>query len=238
MKKNLFVLLIVLVVGLSGLVSAGGLTTGKGKMSGIVLDAETGQPIEGVTVRLFCTAANQAHLPSPVTDKEGRWKVVFILHGNWNLDFEKNGYEIKKSSFFVDITPGTKNVTIETRLNKMTGTVPVLSEEIGKEITAANNLIAENKIDEALQKLLKVVADNKEAPGIELVSLYIGNCYGAKSDYAKAIEYYQRALAVFPNNKEMIVSIGNAYNNLKDYEKAMEWFGKLSIDDIENCDTL
>lgn len=239
MKKNMLVLVVVLVIGLVGSLFASGLTSGKGKMSGIVTDKETGEPIPGVTVKLFFPLVNAAHLPSPVTGKDGRWKAVFVRDGNWNIDFEKAGYEISQTSFVVDSTPGTKNVSIETQLVKLpTGTAPVLSEDIGKEITLATNLMAENKYDEALQKLLKILNENKDAAGINIVALYIGNCYGAKSEYANAIEYYQKALDAFPNNKDMIISIGNAYNNLKDFGKAMEWFGKLSVDDITNSDTL
>ncbi len=236
MKKKVFVLIVLLVFGCGSALWAGGLTSGKGKMSGIVTDKATGEPIEGVTVKLFLPEVNQFHTPSPVTGKDGRWKVVFIRKGNWNLDFEKTGYEIIKMGFFVDDTPGTKSTTIETKMGTLEG--PVVAESVLKEIQSAQTLIAANKIDEALQTLLKVLKENQTTPGIDLVYLYIGNCYASKSEYEKSIDYYQKALDKFPKNKELILSIGNAYNNLKDYPRAMDWFAKLSIDEINNTDTL
>jgi tetratricopeptide (TPR) repeat protein len=221
---------------MSGMVFAGGLTSGKGKMSGFVKDKETGQPIEGVTVKLFFTLVGQYHKPFPKTDKNGKWKIHYVRKGNWNLDFEKKGYEIKKISFFVDPTPGTKNPPIEVSLARMEG--PVVSDTVRKEMNAAKAMMANNNIDGALKSFLKIQQENADDPGIDIVYLFIGNCYASKNDYNKAIEYYQKSLQKFPKNKNLLVSIGNAYNNLKDYDKAMEWFSKLSIDDISNRDTL
>jgi len=62
---------------------------GQARMMGVVLDEETGQPVEGVTVKAYFPAGDASYLPSPTTNKEGKWKVFFIRAGMWNLDFEK-----------------------------------------------------------------------------------------------------------------------------------------------------
>lgn len=235
MKMKTFALIVMIVYMMSGLVFAG-LTTGKGKMSGVVLDKETGQPIEGVTIKLFHIEVKQFHKPFPKTNKDGKWRIHYVRKGNWNLDFEKKGYEIKKITFFVDPTPGSKNPPIEISLGKVEG--PVVSDTVMKEVNAAKTLLAENKIDDALKGFLKILKENPDDPGIDIVYLYVGNCFAAKNDYNKAIDYYQQSLQKFPKNKNLLVSIGNAYNNIKDYDKAMQWFSKLSIDDIGNKDTL
>lgn len=235
MKMKTFALIVLIVYTMSSLAFAG-LTSGKGKMSGIVTDKETGQPLEGVTVKLFFPQVNQYHKPFPKTDKEGKWRVHYVRKGNWNLDFEKSGYEIKKISFFVDTSPGSKNPPIEVSLAKMEG--PVVSDSVMKDMDAAKALMADNKFDDALKSFLKILKDNPDDPGIDIVYLFVGNCYAAKNDYNKAIEFYEKSLQKFPKNKNLLISIGNAYNNIKDYDKAMLWFSKLSIDDIGNRDTL
>lgn len=212
------------------------LTKGRGKMSGTVTDKETGSPLAGVTVRMFSTKANAFHKPSPKTDKSGKWAAFFIRGGNWNLDFEKNGFETKKISFYVDSTPGSKNPRIEVALAKVEG--PSVGADVITEINAAKNLMAGNEYDKALKALAETLKKYKEQSGIEIIYLYMGNCCSKKKDYNKAIEYYKKALEKFPKNKELVLSIGNAYNNVKNQEKAMEWFGKLAIDDIGNVDTL
>jgi Tfp pilus assembly protein PilF len=221
---------------LAGTLFSGGLTSGKGKLSGVVTDKETGQPIEGVTVKLFMPDVQQFHKPFGKTNKEGKWRVHYIRKGAWNIDFEKSGYETLKLSAFVDPTPGTKNPPVEISLKKLEG--PMVTENVLKEINAAKNLMAEQKFADALTMLLKIQSENKDDPGIDIVYLYIGNCYGTQGDYDKAITFYEKSLEKFPKNRNLLVSIGNAYNNLKNYDKAMEWFSKLNIGEIQNRDTL
>jgi tetratricopeptide (TPR) repeat protein len=212
------------------------LTSGRGKMNGIVTEEGTGKPLEGVTVKLFYPKANAFHTPEPKTDAEGKWRVTYIRGGLWNLDFSKNGYETKKISYYVDTRAGIAKKTIELQLRKLEG--PAAAKSVLDEINKAVALIAEKKIDQALTELQDILEKFQGEPGVEIVYLHMGNCYSSKGNYPKAIEFYMKTLAKFPNNRELILSIGNAYGNLNDFEKAMEWFNKLKIDDIGNIDTL
>ena len=240
--KTKKILLIAVIAGviysawMSTLLFSSALTKGKGKMSGVVTDQDSGQPLEGVTVKLFMAEINEYHQPFAKTDAQGRWSVYYIRKGRWDLDFVKDGYEVKKISFLVDPTPGTKNPPIELQLKKLEG--PAVAQDIMKEIEKTNNLIVEKKYDEALENLLAIKEKYQGEPGIDIVNVNIGNCYSLKGNYSKAIEYYLKSQEKFPNNKEIILSIGNAYNNLQDFDKALEWFNKLKIDEIGNVDTL
>jgi lipopolysaccharide biosynthesis regulator YciM len=237
MKTRQVFLIAIIVIFISGMFSpVFSQTTGRGKMYGTVTDADSGEPIEGVTIKLFFPGSNQFHKPFPKTDKEGKWIVKFVRSGRWDLDFVKPGYEVKKISFHVDTTPGTKKVGIDVQLRKLEG--PAAGSEVVKGIENAQALIAEKNYDKALDVLSDLLEKHKEDMGIEIVNLYIGNCYAMKGDYNKAIEYYQKSLEKFPKNKELILAIGNAYNNLNDHDNAMKWFNKLAIDDIGNVDTL
>lgn len=211
-------------------------TTGRGKMFGTVTDAVSGEPIEGVTVKLFYPTTNTFHKPFPKTDKEGKWIIKFIRSGRWDLDFVKQGYEMKKISFNVDTRPGIKKAAIDIKLKKLEG--PVAGSEVIKGIEKAQALIAEKNYDKALNVLTDLLEKYREESGVDIANLYIGNCYAMKGDFNKAIEFYRKSLEKFPNNKELIISIGNAYNNINDNENAMKWFNKLAIDDIGNVDTL
>lgn len=211
-------------------------TTGRGKMSGVVTDAETGEPIEGVTVKLYCLRARAYHRITPKTDEDGHWKAMYLRGGLWHLDFEKAGYETKKISFDVETTPGAKKPSIDVQLRKIEG--PALEETVLKDIDAANRLVGEQKYDEALEKFNEIMEANKELEGISIVNLYVGNTYALKENYEKAIEYYKEAVEKYPNNKELLISIGNAYNNINQYDQAMEWFKKVDLEDIHNVDTL
>jgi tetratricopeptide (TPR) repeat protein len=236
MKFKIFALIVLLAVAMTAPMFAGGLTSGRGKISGTITDAETGQPLEGVTVKLFLPMVKQYHQPFPKSDKEGRFKALYLRKGNWNVDFEKSGYETKMVTYFIDPTPGSKNPPMEVTLKKMQG--PAVAASALNEIEKAKQLMANNETDKAIESFQKVLETNKDDPGIDIVNLYIGNCYGLKGDDKKAIEYYKKSLVKYPEHKQLLVSIGNAYNNLKDYENAMKWFSKLAITDIHNTDTL
>jgi tetratricopeptide (TPR) repeat protein len=211
-------------------------TSGRGKMSGIVTDAETGKPIEGVVVKLYCVRARSFHTSTPKTDDKGYWKAMYLRGGMWNIDFEKAGYETKKITFNVETTPSARKPSIDIQMRKIEG--PALADTVLMEIDTANRLLNERKFDEALKSYLDIMAKNRELSGIEIVNLYIGNCYAMQEKYAQAVEYYQKAIEKYPKNKELIISIGNAYNNMHDFDNAMKWFQKISFEEIDNVDTL
>jgi len=64
----------------------------------------------------------------------------------------------------------------------------------------------------------------------------IGSNYNGKKDYDKAIEYYQKAIAIKPDLHEAFNDIGVAYVKKKEYDKAIEHFQKaidIKPDDYE-----
>jgi tetratricopeptide (TPR) repeat protein len=233
MKK--IVILLTMVTALVFLLYSG-VTSGKGRMQGIVTDEDTGAPIEGVTVKLYFPDQEAYHRPFPKTDKDGKWRVLYVRKGTWYLDFEKEGYDLKRISFFVDPTPGSKNPPIEMKLKKLEG--PVVAAEVVEKIDRARVLIDEKQYDKALDTLTEIKEKHKDNPGIDIVYLYIGNIYAAQGNYRKAIEYYKISVEKFPDNRDLILSVGNAYNNLNDYDKAMEWYAKLGTENIGDAVTL
>lgn len=239
--KKILLIILIACMAVTVWVSSSGLlfsqlTTGRGRLSGIVTVEGTGEPIEGVIIKLFSIRANAFHTPDSKTGADGRWRANYIRGGLWNLDFSKNGYETKKISFTVNTKPGTSNPPIELQLRKLEG--PALEQTIMDEIKLAAALITEKKYDQALADLQAILEKYKDQPGVEIAYLHIGNCYSNKGEYQRAIEYFLKSLEKFPNNKEIILSVGNAYGNLNDFDNAMKWFNKLQIDDIGNIDTL
>ncbi|MEN8154188.1 MAG: tetratricopeptide repeat protein [Acidobacteriota bacterium] len=241
MKKSLMVLAILIISGSLIFPQA---TSGKVKMRGEVIDEETGKPIEGVKVKLFSVRANSFHNVSPKTDIEGKWRSMYMRSGRWYLDFEKVGYGPRKiavSYNFINgkyfcFFKGEKLDVLKIKMQKIQG--PALEESIVKEIEEGNALLADKKVQEALNKFMEVLKKFKENEGIEIVNLYIGNCYSLLEKYEDAIKYFSMAVKKYPKHTGLILSIGNSYSNLKQTDKAMEWFQKLSYEDLTNTDTL
>jgi len=229
------VLVIILVIGLS-LSLLPQATSGNGKVRGIVTDAQTGQPIEGVTIKLYSVRAGGYFKPSPKTSVDGKWRAFHIRGGMWYIDFEKVGYETKKLSYNIETRPGVRHDPIELTLKKIEG--PSLDAKIVEEINKAKELMVEEKFQEALTLFVEIKEKYKELSGIAIVNLYMGNCYSAMEDYTKAVDSFKLALEKYPKNMELILSIGNAYTNMNDTPKAMEWLKKLPFEEIHNVDTL
>lgn len=211
-------------------------TAGRGKMTGFVTDEETGEPLQGVTVKLYCVRARAYHTLTPKTDSKGYWKAMYLRGGAWNLDFEKVGYITKKISFQVETTPGMKKPQIEIKLKKLEG--PALEDKVIKLVEKAKVLMSKNELDKAITEFNEILVKHKDSSGISIVNLYIGNCYAMKDDFENAIKYYKLAVEKYPDNRELIISIGNAYNNSNQYDKALEWFEKVPFDELNNIDTL
>ncbi len=211
-------------------------TQGTCRMKGVVVDKQTGEPVEGVKVRLFSEKAGAFHGESPVTDKDGAWKALFIRSGMWNLDFEKVGYQTVKLSFNLTAQAGSKIPEIRAEMIRIQG--PQIDEKIAGEIEKGQRLVAEKQYDQAIKVFKSLLEQFQDTQGVAIVNMYIGNCYSHKEEYEKAIDAYQSALVQYQNNQDLVVSIGNAYTNLNQPEEAMKWFAKVPFEELTNIDTL
>lgn len=233
MKKIVLLMFLIILVTFNLLPQ---LTAGQGRIRGIVLDEETGEPLEGVTLGMYSVRA-QAFLKSfPVTGRDGKWKAYSLRGGHWRIEFKKVGYITLRQVFFVDTRAGQKSQFVETKLQKEL--LPPLKKEIYKKVYKAALLYEENKLQEALQKFLEIKEKYKDSQDIEVVDKYIGNCYAGLKDYPKAIAAYEIALQRFPEEPDLVVSIGNAYTNLGKLEKALEYFNMIPFEKIDNVSTL
>jgi tetratricopeptide (TPR) repeat protein len=207
--------------------------SGRGKLKGRVLDAKTGQPVAGVTIRLFSVRANAFYYPNPKSDSDGYWKALFLRTGIWNIDYEKDGYEAKKISYNINDAPGAKQPEIEVKLDKIEGLV--MNESLVADLDKGNRLFNEKKYQEALASYETVMKSN---PDVFIIWKNIGNCYFAMEDYPTAVECYEKAYAKQPNSIELPILIGNAYVNAKDSNKAIEWYQKVPVEQIRDITSL
>lgn len=239
--KKIFIVFLIFVISTVLIFSQA--TSGKAKMLGIVVDKATGEPIEGVKVKLFSLKAGALHSVSPETDAEGKWRSLYMRGGKWYFDFSKVGYATRKIAVdyvfqgkYVCYFQGEKYDILKIELEKIQG--PALEQSIIKEIEEGNALLVNKQAKKAIKKFEEIIEKFKDREGIAIVNLYMGNSYSLLEKYEKAIEYFQKAIVKYPKHKGLILSIGNSYSNLHQSEKAMEWFMKLSDEDITNVDTL
>jgi len=197
---------------------------GKGRVAGIVRD-EAGNPLEGVTVRLFSPKAQGGF--SIKTDKDGRWLAAWIRTDNWNIDFERMGYAPKKIS--ADISENRKNPEITVSLVKVEGLV--VTDEVKDLLGKGNGLFESKDYDAARAVFEEILVKYPEAYPIYR---NVGNCYFAQEKYDLAEASYLKLLEKDPKDIEAIIAVGNCYANRGDTAKALEWYGKVESEKIED----
>ncbi len=225
MKKAIIVLTIIL---LFGFLSFSGNYSGKGKLKGFVKD-EDGNPIEGVTVKLYCLRAASGF--ETKTDAKGEWKAMWIRGGTWYIDFVKPGYETKKIS--VNVSTYKKNPIIEVTLKKLEGVE--INKDFLELLSKGNKLFGEKKYEEALKIYNELL---QKQPEFKILNKNIGNCYFAMEKYDKAIEAYKKAIRDKGDNTDIYVAIGNAYINMGKNDKALLWYEKADVRKIKDYNVL
>lgn len=197
---------------------------GKGRLIGLVTD-EQGQPLEGVTVKLFSLRAQQGF--EVHSGKDGRWIAAWIRSGVWNLDFEKLGYAPKKIS--VEVSEFQKNPEVSISLVRVEGLV--VTDDIKDLLTEGNRLFQESKYEEAAAKFSEILEKRPEAYPVHM---NLGNTFFAREKYEMAEEQYLKVIEKNPMHIEAIIAIGNTYSNRGDSAKAIEWYGKIEFEKIED----
>jgi tetratricopeptide (TPR) repeat protein len=174
---------------------------GTGRLEGKVLDPD-GKPVSDVVVKL--ENPERGGGPTTKTDKKGKWAVLGLAAGDWNVDFEAPGYAPKKGQVKL-ASESARIAPIEIRLEKAVaaGPPPEVAEAIAKGDAAykAGDWAAARAEYEKLYAL-------RPDLGATLL-IQIARCYKEEGNVDKEIEYLQRVIAADPanNNVKMLVAM-------------------------------
>jgi tetratricopeptide (TPR) repeat protein len=225
MKKAI---LLTLCVALAAGVLAAQDYKGKGRVNGLVLDQDN-KPIEGVRIKFYLPRASGGF--DVVSDKDGKFLGAWMANGNWNVDFEKMGYEIKK--IVVEIAEQRKNPDIKMNLKKVEGLM--LTDELKEGLTKANQLFDQKDYAGALAGYQTLLT---KYPDAYIIWQNVGNVHFTEEKYDQAEEAYKKVLEKIPGNPEATVAIGNCYANRNQTDKALEWYAKIDFDKIKDATVL
>jgi tetratricopeptide (TPR) repeat protein len=201
---------------------------GKARIVGFVFD-QNDAPLEGVTVKLYMPQAGGGF--EVKSDKDGKFLAPWLRSGDWDLDFAKIGYEIKRLT--VNVTEAGKNPEMKIHLKKVEGLV--VTDELKKQLGEANTLFDKKDFQGALAGYAAILEKNPDA---YILWKNVGHCYFALEQYDKAEEAYQKLLVKDPDNSDAQMLIGNTYANRDLTDKALEWYDKIQIEKIMDTTVL
>jgi len=200
---------------------------GVGRISGVVKD-EAGQPVEGVVVKAVLVGESGG--PQTKTNKKGEWAFNGINGGQWNLDFEKPGFDLGKKTMSVE--EHTINPPMPVTLKKA---VIDPNVAIKADLNKAAELIQAQKYPEARAIYERILAEHPEAYQVEP---YIARTYYAEHNLDAAVEHLRNSLAKEPDNVDVKLLLANTLAEQGKAEESQQLIASIDEAKITNPATL
>jgi len=165
---------------------------GLGRMEGRVLDPD-GKPIAGATVKL--NLPERGGGTTVTTDKKGHWALGGIASGAWQIDYEAPGYAVKKVTVTLP-TEASRLAPVEVKLDKAAPTGP--PPEVRQALEKGDAAFKAGRFGEARAEYEKLLAMRPEFA--DTLNRQIAYTYSREDNYAKAVEYLEKAIASDPSD--------------------------------------
>ncbi|MGE5242773.1 MAG: tetratricopeptide repeat protein [Betaproteobacteria bacterium] len=200
---------------------------GVGRISGKVTD-EAGQPLEGVVVTAHLMGSEGG--PKVKTNKKGEWAINGINGGQWDLDFEKDGYEVAKKSASIQEHTLMPPMTVAMKKAAVDPNVAIRAD-----LEKAAELIKEQKFAEARAIYQDILAKHPDAYQVEP---YIARTYYAEHNLDAAAEHLRASLAKEPDNIQVKTLLAQVLAEKGDAEGSQQIIASIDESKITNPDTL
>jgi Flp pilus assembly protein TadD len=170
---------------------------GNNRLAGYVVDKSTGKPVPNAKVMLRIQKGSKGG-PDVMTDANGKWAVLGMSSGMWNIDVEAPGYVVRQIGN-VPISEG--------------GRVPPMKIEMEPEVVAAAPAEAPpvEEVKVGGQVVSKDIADSIDA----------GNAALAAKNFKDAVVSYEKASAAMPTYMPIRFALARSYYGAGDLKKAL-----------------
>lgn len=170
---------------------------GNNRLAGVIVDKATGKPVANPAVKLRKGASGG---PDVAGDGNGKWAILGLASGQWNLDVSAPGYVTRQLS--LGITEGQRVPTMKIELEAQAAAAAQPAAE------AAAPTVEQVKIGG--QVVSKDIADAVEA----------GNAALTAKNYKDAVADYEKAVAALPGFTPLKFALARAYYGNNDIPKA------------------
>ena len=220
MKKSISILVIAtLTILVAATAFAAEDWRGNNRVAGVVVDKATGQPVKGAKVSLRLQKGGKGG-PDSTTDNNGRWAVLGLTFGPWNIDVDAPGYTTRQMS--TNISEGQRLPPMKIELEKEAAPEPVapteatveqvkiggvtVTPEVAAAIEAGNKLITEQKYKEAVAEYEKAYPVLSSNVGLKFA---LARAYYGAGELKKAIVLLDEAYKADPSNTQTAVLLAN-----------------------------
>lgn len=200
---------------------------GAGHLAGKVTD-DAGQPLPDVVVKAQLGGSSGS--TQAKTNKKGEWSLNGIAGGQWNLDFEKPGYDTSKIT--ASVLEHSSNPPVTTKLKK-TAVDPNVA--LRADLDKAAQLMQQQKYAEARTIYQAILSAHPEAYQVEP---YIARTYYAEHNLDAAAEHLHTALAKDPDNAEVKLLLSNVLGQQGKTEESRQLLASIDESKITDPTTL
>jgi len=193
---------------------------GDNRLSGSVVDKNTGKPVAGAKLKLRIERGAKGG-PDITADNNGKWAVLGIAAGGWNIDVEAPGYELRQIGP-VGLSEGQRlppiKIELEPVVVKQTETAPapeqvkiggvVISKDIADAVDAGNKLLADQKYKEAVEQYEKAYPTLSSNTSLKFA---LARAYYGAGQLKKSIVLLEEAYKADPANTQVGILLANMY---------------------------
>lgn len=210
---------------------------GNNRVSGVVVDKETGQPVKGAKVSLRTQKGGKGG-PDTTTDNNGRWAVLGLTFGPWNIDVDAPGYTTRQMS--TNISEGQRLPPMKIEIEKEAAPQPVapteatveevkiggvtVTPEVATAIESGNRFITEQKFKEAVAEYEKAYPVLSANVGLKFA---LARAYYGAGQLKKAIVLLDEAYKADPSNPQTALLLANMLIEDGQVERGKELVEKL-----------
>jgi predicted Zn-dependent protease len=169
---------------------------GNQRLQGTVIDAKSGKPVAGAKVQLRIQKGGTGG-PDVTTNDQGKWSVLGLAAGGWDIDIVASGYE-------------TKQISMSMAENQR---IPPIKTELEPVVQAAPEPAAA-PVEEVQIGGVTVSAD-------VVTAIEAGNAFLGEQKFKEAVEQYEKAYPVLSNNLALKVALARAYYGAGDLKKSI-----------------
>ena len=182
---------------------------GNNRMTGLVVDKNTGKAVAGATVKLRIQKGEKGG-PDVKTDGNGKWAMLGLATGSWNIDVEAPGYVTRQQSFALSEGQRLPPMKTELEPQQVQAAAPAetpheelriggktVAKEVAEAVDAGNALIAEKKYKEAIAEYEKAAVS---LPDFIPLQFALARAYYGAHDLKKAVAAMDLVYKADPNN--------------------------------------